>query len=86
MANALSVKLNLINKNEATKIENLLKKYNIPTKYNIKDINNFYNNFFLDKKALDNDIKFILPIGIGDCEIKNNIKKDIIIDVLGQFR
>jgi 3-dehydroquinate synthase len=82
MANNLSVQLGILSKNEAIRIKNLLEQYSIPTNYDIKDVDNFYEHFFLDKKALDNSIKFILPVGIGDCKITNDIEKDIIINVL----
>ena len=48
----------------------------------IKDIEDFYEHFFLDKKALDDKVKFILPIGIGDCKITDEVPKDIVINVL----
>ena len=45
----------------------------------------FYEHFFLDKKSLDNKIKFILPVGIGDCKITNEITKDDVIKILKGF-
>ncbi len=86
MANNLSVKLEIMSVDEALKIENLLKKYNIPTTYKIKDIEDFYEHFFLDKKSLDDKIKFILPIGIGDCKITNEVQKDIVLEVLRDMK
>jgi 3-dehydroquinate synthase len=74
MANALSVKLNL------------LQKYNIPISYKIKDIEDFYQHFFLDKKALDNKIKFILASGIGECVITDKSSKEDVITILKDFR
>jgi len=85
MANEVSVKLQLMNKNEATRVKNLLEQYNIPTTYNIKDIEDFYEHFFLDKKSLDNKIKFILPVGIGDCKITDETSRDIVINTLKGF-
>ena len=82
MANNVSVQLGILSKNEAIRIKNLLEQYNIPTSYDIKDVDKFYEHFFLDKKALDNSIKFILPVGIGDCKITNAVDKDIIMNVL----
>lgn len=85
MANQLSVKLNLMQQNQANQIKSLLEKYNIPTTYEIEDINSFYNKFFLDKKSQDDNIKFILPVGIGDVTIKNDIAKDDVIYILKGF-
>lgn len=85
MANALAVKLGYMTFKEASRIKNLLEKYELPTSYEIKDEKEFYQNFFLDKKSLDNKIKFILPKGIGDYKITNEISKDDIIDMLKDF-
>ncbi|WP_419677439.1 3-dehydroquinate synthase [Aliarcobacter lanthieri] len=85
MANALAVKLNLMSFEDAKRVENLLKKYDIPTTYKIKDVEDFYEHFFLDKKSSNNKIKFIVPIGIGDCKITDEIEKNDVIEVLKGF-
>ncbi len=85
MANALAVKLGNMTQDEAFRVKALLEKYNIPTEYKIKDVEEFYEHFFLDKKSLDNKIKFILPKGIGDCEITDKIEKEDVIEVLKGF-
>ena len=85
MANCLAVKVGLMSENEANRVEDLLKKYNIPTQYNILDCEDFYEHFFLDKKSLDNKIKFILPKGIGECEITDSISKEDVIEILEGF-
>lgn len=85
MANALSVKLGIMTNNEAQRIKSLLEKYDIPTSYNINDVEDFYEHFFLDKKSLDKKIKFILPVGIGDCKITDAINKEDVIEVLKGF-
>jgi 3-dehydroquinate synthase len=86
MANALSVKLNLLQKDDASRIKALLQKYNIPISYKIKDIEDFYQHFFLDKKALDNKIKFVLASGIGECVITDKSSKEDVITILKDFR
>ncbi|NQY94742.1 MAG: 3-dehydroquinate synthase [Campylobacteraceae bacterium] len=85
MANAMSVEVGLMSEEEASRISSLLKKYDIPTEYKIKDVDDFYEHFFLDKKSLDNKIKFILPKNIGECEITDKISKEIAIKVLKGF-
>ncbi|RXJ66296.1 3-dehydroquinate synthase [Halarcobacter ebronensis] len=85
MANELAVKVGLMSEDEAFRVKKVLEKYDIPTKYKIKDVEDFYEHFFLDKKSLDNRIKFIIPKGIGDCEITDKISKDIVIEVLKGF-
>ena len=85
MANALAVKLGFMTKDEELRVKNLLEKYDIPTTYKIKDVEDFYEHFFLDKKSLDNKIKFILPVGIGDCKITNEVSKEDVIEILKGF-
>ncbi len=85
MANTLALKLKLINEKEALRIKNLLTRYSIPISYKIKDIKDFYEHFFLDKKSFDNKIKFILPKGIGDFIITDKIQKDDVIETLKAF-
>ncbi len=85
MANELSVKLNLMTKDEANRVKKLLKEYEIPTTYKIKDVEDFYEHFFLDKKSLDSKIKFILAVGIGDCKITDEVSKEDVIEVLKGF-
>jgi len=85
MANAVSVKLGIMTQEDSNRIENLLKSYDIPTTYNIENIEEFYEHFFLDKKSLDNKIKFILGVGIGDCKITDEVSKSVIIEILKGF-
>ncbi|RXI25004.1 3-dehydroquinate synthase [Aliarcobacter trophiarum] len=85
MANALAVKLGFMSEDDEKRVEKLLKKYEIPITYKIKDIEDFYEHFFLDKKSSNSKIKFILPVGIGDCKITDEIKRDDVIEILKGF-
>ncbi|WP_424686584.1 MAG: 3-dehydroquinate synthase [Halarcobacter ebronensis] len=85
MANALACKIGYMSEEEALRVKKLLVKYDIPTDYKIENVEDFYEHFFLDKKSLDNKIKFIVPKGIGDCEITDEISKDDVIEVLKGF-
>ncbi|WP_072680314.1 3-dehydroquinate synthase [Arcobacter sp. LA11] len=85
MANALAVRIGNMSEQEALRVKRLLEKYDIPTDYKIKDVEDFYQHFFLDKKSLDDKIKFILPKGIGDCEITDKIEKNDVIEILKGF-
>jgi 3-dehydroquinate synthase len=85
MANEVSVKLGFMTQDESNRIKKLLEKYNIPTTYKINDVEDFYEHFFLDKKSLDKKIKFILPKGLGDCTITDDVSKQDVIDVLKDF-
>jgi 3-dehydroquinate synthase len=85
MANELSVKLGIMTSEESNRVKTLLEKYDIPTTYEIKDVEDFYEHFFLDKKSLDNKIKFILAVGLGDCKITDETSKEDVIEVLKGF-
>jgi len=85
MANALAVKLGLMNEEEALRIKALLEKASLPTHYVIKDENDFYEHFFLDKKSANNSIKFILPQGIGGHRIIQDLDENVVKDVLREF-
>ncbi len=85
MANELALKLGLIRKEDVIRIKYLLQRYNLPIDYKIEDVENFYEHFFLDKKSNKNQITFILPKEIGGYEIKKNIDKSLILDILKDF-
>ncbi|MEA2019004.1 MAG: 3-dehydroquinate synthase [Campylobacterota bacterium] len=85
MANAVSVKIGIMSEEESLRIKNLLQRYDIPTTYKIEDVEDFYEHFFLDKKSLDNKIKFIFAVGIGDCKITDEVSKEDIVEVLKGF-
>ncbi|PIF04808.1 MAG: 3-dehydroquinate synthase [Arcobacter sp.] len=85
MANNVSVKIGLMSFDESNRVKNLLEKYDIPTTYKIKNVADFYEHFFLDKKSLDNKITFILACGLGNCKITNEVSKEDLITILEDF-
>lgn len=85
IANEVSIALGIMTQDEANRVKKVLEKYDIPTSYDIKDVEDFYQHFFLDKKSLDSKIKFILAVGIGDCKITSDVPKEIVIEVLKDF-
>jgi len=86
MANELAIKLGLLSREEANDIKSVLEKNNLPTYFEIEDVEEFYEHFFLDKKTSKGSIKFILPNGsIGSHVIKSDIPKSIVTDVLNLF-
>jgi 3-dehydroquinate synthase len=85
MANALAVELGLFTQEEAQEVKDLLERSSLPTDYVIKDVDTFYEHFFLDKKSANNSIKFILPNGMGDHKIVQDIDAKIVKKVLTQF-
>lgn len=85
MANKLALKLGVIESCDVQRVDALLLSYGLPTNYKIGDIEEFYSKFFLDKKSEDSKLKFILPNSIGGYLIKDDIKKEILLEVLGEF-
>ncbi len=85
MANRLAQRLGMLSNEEAERIISVLKRYDLPTSYVIEDIESFYEAFFLDKKSGDSKIKFILPRGIGDVEIRDDIQKEDVMAVLKEY-
>jgi 3-dehydroquinate synthase len=86
MANRLAVKLGYLTENEEREIKECIENYNLPTSFKIKDEEEFYEHFFADKKTMNNSIKFVLPRGIGNYKIKKDIDKEIILEVLREFK
>lgn len=85
MANTLAVELGLFTEDEANLVKTVLEKSNLPTTYVIKDVDDFYEHFFLDKKSAKGSIKFILPNGIGGHKMVADIDEDIVKKVLQKF-
>ncbi len=85
MANALSVELELMSQDEMDLVTEFLKKHNLPVEYEIKDVDSFYNKFFLDKKAANNRLKFILAKGIGAHVVRDDIEERLLKKVLLNF-
>lgn len=85
MANETAVKMNLMSEKESLRVKALLEKYDLPTNYEIADVNAFYEAFFLDKKSSDSAITFILPLGIGDVVITDKVDMGTVMCVLNKF-
>lgn len=85
MANKLAVKLGLLSVSDANRIDDLLASYGLPLDYDIKSIEDFYQKFFLDKKTSNSKLTFIVPNGIGDSLIKNDIDENILKEVLKEY-
>ncbi len=86
MANALAVRLGMMNKEDANRVKALLLRFDLPVSYDVKDVEAFYEAFYLDKKSGDTKIKFILPKGIGEVEIRDDIPKEDVLAVLSEFQ
>jgi len=86
MVNRLAVKLGYLTLIEEKEIKECIENYNLPTTFKIEDEEKFYDHFFADKKTMNNSIKFILPKGIGNYKIVKDIDKDILLEVLREFK
>jgi len=85
MANALAVELGLFTQAEAKEVKTFLENNDLPTEYVIKDVDDFYEHFFLDKKSAKGSIKFIFPNGLGNYKMVSNIDEHIVKKVLSTF-
>lgn len=85
MANALAVKLGLMSCEQKARVAELLVKFGLPISYKVPNASSFYEAFFLDKKAENSAIKFILPRGIGDYDIRKDVPRELVMDVLREF-
>jgi len=86
MANELAQELGYFSKEESKRVKELLKRYDLPTKYRIESEELFYDRFFLDKKSQNNSITFIIPKRIGEYFILKDAKKEPVIAVLRKFK
>ncbi len=86
MANELAKQKGLLEYEDTLRVKKFFLKYKLPTTYDIKNVNEFYEKFFLDKKSVNSKINFILPKKIGQCEIFDNISKNDVIEVLNNFK
>ena len=85
MANALAIELGLFTQEEAAEVKTFLANNDLPTEYIIKDVDDFYEHFFLDKKSAKGSIKFILPNAMGNYKMVSNIDETVVKKVLATF-
>jgi len=85
MANTLAMELGLFTQEESDEVKALLEKSSLPSNYHIRDIDAFYEHFFLDKKSAKGSIKFILPNGLGNHKMVSDIDEATIKCVLRKF-
>ncbi len=86
MANKLALEIGFLSEVDEQRVKVLLQNYNLPITYAIKSLEKFYDAFYLDKKSFNQKIKFILPNIIGGYAIKDDIKKETLLKVLGSFK
>ena len=85
MANDTAVELGWMSSEEAERVKTLLQRYDLPVTYAIKDVERFYETFYLDKKSADSAITFIIPRSLGGVEITDAIDASTIKKVLERY-
>lgn len=86
MANHLALNLGLLSQKECERVEQILLKFKLPTRYKIKQVDEFYQAFFMDKKTSHKTLNFILANSLGKGVIKNDISKEELINTLKEFQ
>ncbi|RAX52242.1 3-dehydroquinate synthase [Helicobacter sp. 16-1353] len=81
-ANNLAINLGKLSLNDAQRIKKLLSKFHLPIDYKVENPQEFYSKFFLDKKSQNDNLRFIIPNGIGKMEIIENPPKEILFNAL----
>lgn len=85
MANDLACELGQMEADEGKRVKMLLEQYGLPTHYDIKDVEQFYQAFFLDKKSSDASITFIIPKNIGGVDITDKIDAKSVKKILQRY-
>ena len=85
MANETAVELGWMSREEAGRVKTLLEQYGLPVTYSIKDVERFYETFYLDKKSADSAITFIIPKSLGGVEITDKIDASTVKKVLERY-
>ncbi len=81
-ANDIAVKLGLLDKSVADRIENLLLKIGLPVKIKNHNINTIMHFFWKDKKFVNGKNKFVLLRKLGTTKIVQDIPIDVITDII----
>jgi len=82
MAYDLALKKQLIDRDYYDRVINLLDDYNLAHQITEFDKEDFYNEMFLDKKAQDNRLRFVLPNGNCSVDIFSDITKEDVWEIL----
>ncbi len=81
MANALAVKLGLLDTHASEQIDALLEIYDLRFDYQVPNIEAFYKILCMDKKNMDRP-RFVLPTRIGDFRLIEDIPQNMVMEVL----
>ena len=79
IAGDIALKKGLWSKEEFIRQDNLLKSYNLPTKIPKMNKNEVITILMGDKKVRDGKMRFILPKGIGEVDIYDDIEDSLFL-------
>ncbi len=71
-----------VSQKDLDKLKELLSYFDIPVSTDGLNIDDVYNQMFLDKKVSDSKINFVLTKGIGKAYVTSDISKDEIINAI----
>ncbi len=82
MAFKLSLEKELINLDYYNQFLNLCDKFNLPTTFEYEDVNEVFRIMKNDKKNSFSKINLVLPTGVGEVQVFDNIEESIILKVI----
>jgi len=86
VAAGIAVKMNMLNKQEARLIEEMVSLYNLPNRIPSDiDVNAIMEAMEIDKKAQFGKLRLVLPETIGRVNIVEDVDRDLIRDTLRSF-
>lgn len=85
MVNSLALNLGILNKDDFLRIKEVLLKFDLPIKFKIENIDNFYYLLFNDKKTKNGKINFVFLNNIGSFVFRDNIDEKDIKNILKEF-
>lgn len=78
----MSEKLKLIENKDTLRLENLLKKLQLPIRTQKVSLDGIKKSMLHDKKTINGKINFVLPVKIGEVAVKSDIPEEVIDDAV----
>lgn len=78
----IAFRLNLIKKNDAERIESLIKKCGLPTKVEDLNFNKIYEAHLRDKKFARNRNRFVLPYAVGNARVVEAVPDRVVTEAV----
>src|SRR5207244_4197669 len=68
----------------ADRVERILTRFNLPTRYSDYDPETWWNSMRHDKKWKEGTARFVLMRSPGECVIEENVPREAVIEMLGR--